>query len=241
MTKHPLLISRGLLMLTGGFSMLQAGSYMVKPVRIELSARQLRTTIQIQNLGNEATTIQARVVAWNAKGLEEVLSENDEILLNPPIFTIAAGREQSMRLGLRQPKPATVELTYRLILEEVPPPPRPEFTGVNTVLKISVPIFVKPAMPAPQLTWTVKHISDKELQLAVENQGNSHVQIKQIAVTGADRSEPDFVKNTSTYVLKTGRKEWVIRDAHLAGAGRFLVQARTDNGEIRETLSPDRP
>jgi fimbrial chaperone protein len=79
-------------MLTGGFSMLQAGSYMVKPVRIELSARQLRTTIQIQNLGNEATTIQARVVAWNAKGLEEVLSENDEILLNPPIFTIAAGR-----------------------------------------------------------------------------------------------------------------------------------------------------
>src|SRR5438094_9217518 len=110
MTKHPLLISRGLLMLTGGFSMLQAGSYMVKPVRIELSARQLRTTIQLQNLGNEATTIQARVVAGNARGLEKGLSESEEILVNPPIFTIVDAATQTMPLRLKQTKPTTDKL-----------------------------------------------------------------------------------------------------------------------------------
>jgi P pilus assembly chaperone PapD len=60
--------SVGLLLLAGGLSNLRAGSYTVQPVRIELSPRQLRTTIQIQNIGDEPAKIQAHIVAWNAKG-----------------------------------------------------------------------------------------------------------------------------------------------------------------------------
>src|SRR5882724_7309698 len=125
----------GLMLLVGGLYV-HAGSYTVKPVRIELSARQLRTTIQIQNSGEEPAMIQAHVVAWNANGAEEVLSGNDEILLNPSIFTVAAGRQQFLRLGLRHPQPDTKEVTYRLILEEVPRAPKPGFRGINTLLRI---------------------------------------------------------------------------------------------------------
>jgi fimbrial chaperone protein len=228
------------LLLAGGLSM-QAGSYTVKPVRIELSVRQLRTTIQIQNLGDEPTTIQAHVVAWNANGAEEVLSDNDEILLNPPIFTVAAGHTQFLRLGLRHPQPDTREGTYRLILEEVPPPPKPGFNGLNTVLKISVPIFVKPRVSSPQLAWTLQRMSDQEVRLSVQNRGNAHVQIRKLAVTAGEASEPGFVQGTVTYVLQNARKEWVIRNGQLAGAGKLLLQAQTDNGEIREDLVPDRP
>src|SRR5690242_12258323 len=110
----------GLLALAGGCSMLWAGSYTVMPIRIELSARRLQTTVEVANRGDEATTIQAHIVSWSAAGVEELLSDNDDILLNPPIFTLAPGRQQFVRLGLRRPKPSEVEITYRLILEEVP-------------------------------------------------------------------------------------------------------------------------
>jgi fimbrial chaperone protein len=220
---------------------MQAGSYTVKPVRIELSARQLRTTIQIQNLGDEPTTIQAQVVAWNASGAEEVLSDNDEILLNPPIFTIAAGHTQFLRLGLRHPQPDTKEGTYRLILEEVPPPPKPGFNGLTTLLKITVPIFVKPRVSSPQLAWALHRTSDQEVRLSVQNSGNAHVQIRKLAVTAGEASEPGFEQGTVTYVLQNARKEWVIHNGQLAAAGKLLVQAQTDNGDIREDLVPDRP
>jgi fimbrial chaperone protein len=232
--------SLGLLLLIGGPS-LQAGSYTVKPVRIELSARQLRTTIQIQNLGDEPATIQAHVVAWNAEGAEEILSDNDEILLNPPIFTIAAGRPQFLRLGLRHPQPDTREGTYRLILEEVPRAAKPGFNGITTLLRISVPIFVNPRVSSPQLAWTLQRTSDQELLLSVQNRGNAHVQIQTLAVTDGAAPGTGFVQGTPTYVLQNARKQWVIRNGQLAGAGKLRLQAQTDNGEIREDLVPDRP
>lgn len=233
--------SFGLLLLTGGHSVLQAGSYTVQPVRIELSARQLRTTIQIQNLADEATTIQAHVVAWNASGTEEVLSDNDEILLNPPIFTVAAGHRQFLRLGLRKPRPDAVESTFRLILEEVPPPPKPGFNGITTLLKISIPIFFKPRISSPQLAWSVRQNSSQELLLSVKNSGNAHVQIRKLSVGMGNAAEAGFAQGTITYVLQNGRKEWIIHNSELAGAGRLLLQAQTDNGEIREDLVPQKP
>jgi len=221
--------------------MLKAGSYTVKPVRIELSVRQLRTTFQIQNTGDEPSTIQAHVAAWYANGAEEVLTDNDEILLNPPIFTIAAGHAQFVRLGLRHAPPDTREGTYRLILEEVPPPPKPGFIGVTTLLNVSLPIFVKPRISTPQLVWEIKRVSAEELRLSVQNHGNAHVQVRKLTVAMSNASEPGFALATAAYVLQNGRKEWAIRNGQLAAAGKLLVEAQTDNGEIREDLVPDRP
>jgi fimbrial chaperone protein len=230
----------GLLLLAGGLS-IEAGSYMVKPVRIELSARQLRSTMQIQNLGDEPLTIQARIVAWNAKGAEEVLSDNDDILLNPPIFTIPVGHTQYLRLGLRRPPQDTTEGTYRLILEQVPGPPKPDFMGINTLLKISVPIFVKPRVPAPQLAWTLQRTSDQEMRLAVENRGNAHVQIRKFAVTLGGSEAASFAQDTATYVLPNARKEWLIHSGILAAAGKLLLLGQTDIGDLHEDLVPSRP
>jgi len=230
----------GLLLLAGGLS-IQAGSYMVKPVRIELSTRQLRSTMQIQNLGDEPLTIQAHIVAWNAKGTEEILSDNDDILLNPPIFTVPVGHTQFLRLGLRHPPQDLKEGTYRLILEQVPRPPKPDFMGINTVLKISVPIFIKPRLPAPQLAWTLVRTSEQEMRLAVENRGNAHVQIRKFAVTPGGSDTAGFTEDTATYVLPNARKEWTIHSGTLTAAGKLLLVGQSDVGDLREDLVPSHP
>jgi fimbrial chaperone protein len=230
----------GLLLLVGGIS-LEAGSYTVKPVRIELSTRQLRITMQIQNLDDEPTTIQAHIVAWNAQGAEEAVSDSDDILLNPPIFTVAAGHTQFLRLGLRHAPPDLQEGTYRLILEEVPPPIKAEFNGLRTVLNVSIPIFVKPRVPAPQLAWKLERTSEQELRLSVENRGNAHVQVRNFAVSAIGVSAPGFAEDTATYVLRNARKEWVIHNPQLAASDHLLLQGQTDSGDLREDLVPSRP
>jgi fimbrial chaperone protein len=236
MLKSCLATNVGLLLLAGGLSMLQAGSYTVRPVRIELSPRQLRTTIQIENLGTDPLTVQAHIMAWNANGKEEVLSDNDEILLNPPIFTVPAGHQQYVRLGLRKPPADDVESTFRLILEEVPPAPKPGFNGITTLLKITVPIFFKPRASLPQLVWSLKRISNEDLLLTAQNSGNTHVQIRKLSLSAGDPAENAFAQGTVTYVLQKGRKEWVIHNTQLANAGMFLLEAQTDNGDVRENL-----
>jgi fimbrial chaperone protein len=214
---------------------------MVTPVRVELSTRQLRSTLQVQNLGDDPITIQAHIAAWNAKGPEEILSNNDDILLNPPIFTVPVGHTQYLRLGLRHLPHGVTEGTYRLILEQVPRPPKPDFTGINTLLRISVPIFVKPRMPAPQLAWTLERTSDQDMRLAVENRGNAHVQIRRFAVTLGGSDPASFAQDTATYVLPNARKEWLIHSGILAAAGKLLLLGQTDNGDLHEDLVPSRP
>lgn len=226
-----------LLLFTGGLSV-QAGSYAVKPVRIELSSRQLRTTIQVENLGDEPVTVQAHVVAWNANGGDEVQTDNDEILLNPPIFSVLPGHQQYVRLGMRKPRPDGSESTFRLILEEVPPPPKPDLNGLRTLLRISVPIFFKPRVSAPHLVWSAKRGSDENVVLSVSNSGNAHVQIRKFSVAAADSGEAGFVHGTVSYVLQQGKKEWTIHNAQLANAGKIVVQAQTDNGDVHEELVP---
>lgn len=220
---------------------MEAGSYMVKPVRIELSTRQLRSTMQIQNLGDEPLTIQAHIVAWSAKGAEEILSDNDDILLNPPIFTVPVGHTQFLRLGLRHTPQSLKEGTYRLILEQVPGPPKQDFMGINTVLKISVPIFVKPRVAAPQLAWTLDRTSDQEMRLAVENHGNAHVQIRKFTIMLNGSEAANFEQRDATYVLPDARKEWTIHNGTLATASKLLLLGQSDIGDLREDLVPRRP
>ena len=69
----------------------------------------------------------------------------DDIILNPPVFTVAPGKTRFMRLGLRTANHGTAELTYRLILQEVPKAEGPsDGAAVRTILRISIPIFAVP-------------------------------------------------------------------------------------------------
>jgi fimbrial chaperone protein len=177
-------------------------------------------------------------MAWSASGVEEVLTDNNELLLNPPIFTLKPGQSQFMRVGLRRPPNSSAETTYRLILEETPPPPKPGFTGVTTLLKISIPIFVNPAITAPTLEWASERMEGNKIRLRVENRGDSHIQIKSLTVRGSDAGREGIRKNVTTNVLRGGRKEWVIEPGLVSGTGPLSIEATTDRGIVRAVVEP---
>jgi fimbrial chaperone protein len=106
------------------------------------------------------------------------------VLANPPIFTVPPGGSQLIRAGLRRPPDARRELTYRIFLQELPPPPNPDFSGAKMLMRVSLPVFVVPALAAePVLRWKAAHTSDGALKISLTNIGNAHVQISNFSLS----------------------------------------------------------
>ncbi len=224
-----------LVLLASAVLPLRAGNFAVNPVRVELSIRQLHSTLRIANGDEEKVTVQVHAVSWGKGGNDESLEDTNDVIVNPPIFTISPHQTQLIRLGLREFKASSAEQSYRLILEEVPPPLKPDFNGLRTLLRISIPIFVAPPQPAqPLLLWQVRSSPDGPI-LSVQNHGTGHIQLKQIAVSRAPGGQPIFTGLHAVYVLPGGQTEWHMNGVE-TGSGELLVRAVTDHGPVSENL-----
>ena len=111
-----------------------AATWAIDPVRVELSPQQQTAAITIKNNSNLATTIQINVVAWTQSKGKDVYTPSKELLVSPPIITIAANGEQIIRAALRRPADTTNELAYRINLQELPARVAPEFSGLQVAL-----------------------------------------------------------------------------------------------------------
>jgi fimbrial chaperone protein len=213
------------------------GTFTVTPVRIQVSTARPNAILQIANRDDEPVTIQAHIVDWSFDGQKDVLTVSDEVMLNPPIAVIGAHQTQAIRMGLRRPNDSAQERSYRLIVEEVPRPPKPGFVGVRTILKLSIPIFASPKVTVtPKLRWQAVKTSDARVKLIATNQGGAHVQIKSMDVTGADSPDTYLRGALPTYLLPNQQREWVIDDERARAANRIKVAAVTDAGALHEIV-----
>ncbi len=213
------------------------GTFTVSPVRIQVSASRPNAILQVTNREDQQVTIQAHVVAWSFDAQKDVYTDSDDVMLNPPIAVVGAHQSQFIRLGLRHPNEGAQERSYRLILEEVPPPPKAEFRGIQTVLRLSIPIFAVPkAAISAQLTWQAVRTNDSRLRLIAANRGSAHVQIKSLDVTNSDSAE-DYLKGAlPAYLLPNQHREWLIEDKRAGTAKRIKVLAITDAGVSHEIV-----
>jgi fimbrial chaperone protein len=213
------------------------GTITVNPVRIQVSTSRPNAILQIVNREDEPVTMQAHVVTWSFDGQNDVLTDSDEVVLNPPIAVIAGHKAQAIRMGLRKPNDTPQERCYRIILEEVPSAPKPNFIGVRTILKISIPIFVSPkTASAPKLSWRALKTDDSRIKLIATNEGSAHVQIKSMDVTGTDPAQPYLKGVLPTYILPKQQREWVIDDQKALVENRMKVTGDTDAGALHETI-----
>jgi fimbrial chaperone protein len=188
-----------------------AGTIGVSPVRVTLSDSQKIGSFSVRNEGTEPITMQMEVLSWSQREGKAVFAATRELLANPPIFTIPAGSSQLVRVGLRRAPDAQRELTYRVILEELPPPPNPDTTGARMTLRISLPVFVSPEIEAkPVLLWQAVRTSQGALKISLSNSGNAHIQIKNFKLSLLDSVQPWVTLQTSDYVLAGQSRDWIL-------------------------------
>ena len=220
----------------GHANLAHASSFSVNPVRVTLSAKQPVAAITVRNSGTEPTVVQLQTTVWSQDAGQDVLNVSPDLLATPPIFTIPAGATQIVRIGLRGPRPASAEATYRLILREVPPA-KPLQQGLRVALEINMPVFIVPPTPvAAQLQWRAARAEDGNVRVYATNHGNAHVQLGKLEVAAGGKVIG--TRDIAQYVLPGNTRSWLVDAKNAPAAGAKLhISTTSDSGDFQSDVA----
>lgn len=220
-----------------------AGAFSVNPVRMDLSAKQPVASVTVRNDGAEATVVQLELMGWAQADNNDVYDPTSELLATPPLFTVPPGGSRVVRVGLRRRPDPLHELTYRLYLQEVPPPIDPDFRGMRMTLRVGVPIFVAAnSQTRPDLKWSTVAESGGKIKLSLLNTGSEHVKIADVELsTDTGGTHSSGVQRVATYVLPGQKREWLLQmDGPVAPGSNIRIKAHTDaHAELAANLALD--
>ncbi len=202
-----------------------AGSISVAPLRLIYTGGMVIAAITVENSGSEESLVQTETFAWTQPNGEHKLDPTDDVVAVPPVFRLAPGATQLVRVGLTRAFTEADEQTFRLTVTEVPTAVKPGTVAV--AVRHSLPIFVRPASPAPS-KLAVKR--GAENTLAIANNGGQHIHIHGWRLrdsTGAVVAE----NSGPGYLLAGAHRALVIAGARAAGP--VIFEADSDAGTAK--------
>jgi fimbrial chaperone protein len=206
-----------------------AGSFSVTPMRVVLTAAKPVVALEVRNEGAEATVLQIELAGWTQADNADVYGETADLLATPPILTVPPGASKVVRVGLRRAPDRDHELSYRLYVQEIPPPISTDFQGMRMTLRVGVPVFVAAAAKTkPQLQWHTAAGADGAIKVTLTNSGTEHVKITDLEVSSADSERTSGVQRVSTYVLPGQSREWMVKMDGATAGSQLQVKAHTD-------------
>jgi fimbrial chaperone protein len=223
-------------------SLAHAASLGVSPLRIDLKESAPTAAVTLNNRGSTAMVVQLQLMRWSAEDARMHYEPSDDLLATPPIMSIAPGKSQIVRVGLRKAPASRGELSYRLFIEEVPPPVQPGYQGLQMALRVSVPVFVQPAHAVqPLLRWSLVKDGGRPVALRVSNQGDGHARLLDLQLRPAGGERDVALREAKGYLLPGQSIQWRLAPEHVQGVDRWLVRATTDEGTADAELALSDP
>lgn len=210
----------------------RAGSLSVMPVRVDVAAGRRFCSLTLGNDTDRPMTVQVRAFAWvRDETGADILQPENRFAVNPSIATIAPGTTRLIRCSLPAGDPtAQTEQQWRLIVDQLPDPDFVAAPGtVQTLLRISIPVFRVGDKAAPRLVASVGNAS-----LRLINTGTRH--IKALAVTARGPDGDAVTAERAFYLLAGGSQ--VVPFEHLPRGGVSAVRVRAEEGEFDVALAP---
>jgi fimbrial chaperone protein len=196
-----------LTMLVASYASAAWGSVVaVNPVRIHLSGAKRSEQLKLTNNGDKAARFQITAHSWHETpdGQMQLLPTTD-LLFFPSLLEIAPGQTRRVRVGSTV-APGRSELSYRIIVEELPPASRA--AGVVQVLtRLNVPVFVQPAASRPKAVLDTR-IERGQVRISLENAGNAYFKATALRVIARSKTGSVLLDKTLAgwYVLASGRR-----------------------------------
>ena len=216
-----------------------AQGIMVSPVNVQMAAGQMAAVLTVGNQGQRPISFQVRPYSWQqTRTGDERLTPTDELLASPPLATVAPGAGQIVRLVLRRPAEGR-EATYRILVDELPPPSEPR--QVRVALRLSIPVFAEPnTRITPHVQWAITTQGGQVWLIAV-NDGTQHQTVREIALHTADGRVFKVESAVPPHVLAGGTFRWRVQmhgPSPLPGTVMRLT-ASADYGSIDQQVRVD--
>jgi fimbrial chaperone protein len=212
-----------------------AGNIKLSTIYLELSGSKPMEALTLENTGNRAIGIQVKVKDWSHPEGEDVLETTRDVLVNPMIFELAAGQSQIVRLGYMKGT-GDVERAYRLVIQEIPAEEDGFQQKINTILKITLPLFVLPSSDGkPELLWTLEKNELGRLYARVTNLGNTHAEVSNINIAQQSGIAVTRV-GRKNYVLPGQYRQWELPE-QLDITRPLVLEADGKHGKIQSALA----
>jgi fimbrial chaperone protein len=185
-----------------------AGGFSLSPVGLSIPKGDASGSIVAENTSGAPLVVQVRTQAWRQAGGKDIRDDTRDLIVNPPIFKLAPGEQQLVRIASRDGPPPDVERAYRVVFSEVAPKDAPTGpAGFRFTLAMDIPVYIEPAVPAvPAMRWQAERTATG-LRLIAENAGAAHYRIVEavVAVAGKVLAKPGAIvvlpKSTMVYDL----------------------------------------
>lgn len=195
-----------------------AGTLQVNPVLLEIDAGRRTATVTVRNEEAVPVTIRAYPLEWRQAEGQDVYSESRAVIVSPPIFTIAPGATQLVRVGLRSPSGSPQ--AYRLIIEEVPEAAPSQ--GIRIALRLNLPLYASVPVGDPAtLRWSAIRGPDGGWAIEAANPGTGYVRLNPALAEAATGIRFGDTVSFGT-VLPGASRRWTIGPTpELADPARF--------------------
>jgi fimbrial chaperone protein len=138
-----------------------------------------------------------------------------------------------VRLARLGPPPAGEQLTYRLIMREVPEARAGSQLQLQVALAFSLPVFISPPGVKRDLQCAVERSAPDEVRATCHNAGNAYAQIRALDVLD-DKGVKIAERDNGGYVLPSVRRVFEIKRAEgRIPAGRVKLQVALDDGTLQ--------
>lgn len=204
-----------------------AGSVTVAPLRVVFAGGASVSGVTVENSGSAEILVQTEVFAWEPSSEGQKLGPTEDVISMPPVFRLAPGARQTVRVGLTRPFTDRDEKAFRLMITEVPVAASPG-GAVNVSVRHNLPVFVQASKVAPA-ALTARH-DPSGWRLA--NAGGQHVQIRRWRLR--DGSGAILADAEGPGYLLPGEQRTIAAARTIDGSGSF--EADTATGTLKVAI-----
>lgn len=159
-----------------------ASAFRISPIAVDVMPDKGAGELRLHNVDTKPVAVRATALRWTQADGHDHTEPTRDLVVSPPIFTVAPGAQQLIRIGFRNRTPGAA---YRLVFEEIPGPKTPG-TGIKVALKLNLPLYVIASRGAvPALTWAARRGPDGALVVEGRNSGTLQAQILAIEARDA--------------------------------------------------------
>ena len=224
-----------------------AGTFSVSPLRVDFSSMAQTGAVTIRNQQDGEVMVEAQAMLW------EQVDGAGPAQLRPAtcssarsVFTLPPNGSQLVRVALQRPADPQRELSYRLILTEVPPQAHQGFTGLNVALAHQ-PADLRRSdrrRRSRRSNGRRDAAAMRRLDVTARNAGSAHAHVLQF-LGRADRDGRRTTRaQTAAYILPDQARTWMLDIHQKDGTSgtdwrRLRVKGITEAGDFELEISPD--
>jgi fimbrial chaperone protein len=214
-----------------------AAQLRVEPVSLELDAPAAAGILTLRNDDDVEVTAQTRVFRWSQSTGKETLEPTTDVVASPPTVKLSPHADYVVRVVRVTRQPVQGEESYRVIVDQIPQPPKQTVRAINLLVRQSIPVFFRSRqLSAAAVSWSLAHEGDK-LVVTARNDGEERLRIASLQLRNSAGQTIYFGGGLVGYALGRSSMSWVApgNPHNFDTGGPVSISAVSDKGRINAT------